>query len=155
MTRESGLWRWLKGARRELREELHMNRVENSAGSGMPDVEGYANLTRNHGQFWIELKTTDRPATEGGLVRFKVREAQIEWLPRRWEMGGNVWLLLQVGSGSDAARYLLPGSYARAVEIGMPEEDLRLHCRARMYSEELSPRTIVEVAASSITRGLG
>ncbi len=92
---------------------------------GMPDVEG---CLRGSGQFWLELKTADRPVRGDTLVRFKTRdrEAQVAWLRRRWEMGGNSWLLLQVGSGMSGRRlYLIPGLCAAQVYEGLAEGRLR------------------------------
>ena len=62
MARETGLWNWLKRASRDLREVLHMDRVENMTMKGMPDVEGHL---QGYSQFWIELKSSERPAKSG------------------------------------------------------------------------------------------
>ncbi len=129
MTRESGLWRWLKGARLRLREDLHIQRVENSVGSGTPDVEGKLN---GGDQFWIELKSTARPKRDGP-VRFKVRDSQVEWMRRRAAVGGRPWLLLQVGSGRAAERYLIPGEYAAQVQEGRTETTLTQMCEVRQH----------------------
>ncbi len=128
-TRETSLWRWLKGAGRELRDALHMQRVENSVGSGASDVEGMLRLC---GQFWIELKSTARPK-RGGPVRFKVRDSQVEWMQRRAAVGGSTWLLLQVGSGRAASRYLVPGKYAKMVQDGVTETTLTQMCEMRQH----------------------
>ena len=77
MSRESSLWTWLSGARKRLKSQLHMDRVENSVMKGMPDVEGHL---LDAGQFWMELKASERPVSPETPVRFKVRnrEAQRE-----------------------------------------------------------------------------
>ncbi len=119
-SRETALWNWLKGASRELRKDLHMNRVENMISRGTPDVEGHL---RDRGQFWIELKSTARPAHQSTNVRFAVRDrdAQAAWLERRRYVGGQAWLLLQVGSGAKRKLYLVSGVHASEVYAGVPE----------------------------------
>lgn len=120
--RESGLWKWLRKAEKTFRDRLDMNRVENSLGSGMPDVEGVLDAH----QFWIELKSTARPTRETTPVRFAVRdrEAQERWLARRWRFARNTWLLCQVGERHKAVRYLIPGDYAASVYAGVTEDEL-------------------------------
>lgn len=144
-TREAGLWRWLKGARKVLRDDLHMQRVENSVGSGAPDVEG---KLRGAGQFWIELKSTARPKRDGP-VRFRVRDSQVEWMRRRAAAGGRTWLLLQVGSGRSAERYLVPGEHAKMVQNGATETTLMQVCEMRQYTgfSSRSPEDVVRRAA--------
>lgn len=145
MARESGLWNWLKKARVAMAEDLHMNRVENSTMSGMPDVEGYL---RGDGQFWIELKSAARPARASTPVRFKVRGGQVEWLPRRWALGASAWLLLQVGEGASRSLYLVPGSHAGAVQGGLPEDRLRaLDVLTENGVTRPKPETVVALAA--------
>ena len=136
----------MKSARLELRESLHLQRVENSVASGPPDVEGQL---LHRGQFWIELKSTARPK-RGGPVRFKVRDSQVEWMRRRCRVGGRVWLLLQVGSGRSAARYLVPGRYAGQVQEGMTEVTLMQVCEMRQRPNGLnsdSPADVIRRAA--------
>lgn len=124
MARETGLWKWLKKAIVVAKTNLDMNRIENSVMSGMPDVEGHY---KNTGQFWLELKMAKRPARATTKVRPKVREGQVEWLTKRWHLGGNAWILLQVGSGSEKKLYMIPGKYSRAVEQGQIESWFRQH----------------------------
>ncbi len=144
-TREAGLWRWLKEARKELRESLHLQRIENAVGSGAPDVEGQL---LHRGQFWIELKSAARPK-KGGPVRFKVRDSQVEWMRRRCLIGGRAWLLLQVGSGRAAARYLVPGKYAKKVQEGWTEVTLMQVCVLRQddVQHDYGPADIIRRAA--------
>ncbi len=122
-SRESGLWNWLSKARKHYRDHLHMNRVENALAAGMPDVEG----TLLDKQFFIELKSSARPARETTAVRFAVRDrqAQIDWLEARWTLAGNAWLLLQVGSGHRLIRYLVPGCYAETIYDGVTEQKIQ------------------------------
>jgi len=120
--RENSLWKWLKQAKLQIGQELDMHRVENSVSQGMPDVEGFLG---GAGQFWAELKAAERPKKPDTPVRFDVREAQVEWLRRRWSLGGAAWLLVQVGSGRTRDIYLIDGSQARDVQRGMTEKALR------------------------------
>lgn len=121
---ETRLWEWLKGAEASfLDRELHMERIENLVGVGNADVSGC--LSERY--FDIELKTADRPARKSTVIlnprNEYVRPAQKVWHMRRWLAGGNNFVLLQVGSGTDAWRYLLPGLYIRDIE-GKTEGEL-------------------------------
>lgn len=104
-TFEKNLWRWLHRSWRHVRD-LHVQRVESGTSEGVPDVEGcWASKS-----FWIELKTVACPKREGTPVRINhFTAAQRKWLKRRTDVGGRAWLLLQVGSGSSARRYLIHG----------------------------------------------
>lgn len=103
--------------------ELEINRVENKARRSMGDVEGIV-ARPGHGQFWIELKTTHRPKRTTTPIRVKFQDGQSYWLDKRWGMGGNAWLLVQVGKGHQAKRYLVPGCNAPIVEEGVTEDKL-------------------------------
>jgi hypothetical protein len=132
MTKEANLWLWLTKPAGIPPRDLHMDRVENYLVAGMPDVEGQL---LGAGQFWIELKVCRAtPRRESTPARFKTRKAQVEWLERRWNLGGNAWLLLQVGG----ERFLVPGSSARAVHWpGLTLGELRArtwtHPKARAH----------------------
>lgn len=119
-TTESNLWVWLKKGGKQFRSRLHMNRVENMVLSGMPDVEGCL----DDQQFWIELKCEPRPARSTTLVKAHFRPAQIPWMKRRLKAGGLVSVLLQVGSGHDAARYLVHSGRADEMASGLTETEL-------------------------------
>lgn len=123
MPKETGLWGWLAKAKRNLKNELHIHRVENSVMAGMPDVEGYL---EDGGQFWLELKSKDRPARETTPIRFPMekRQAQVRWLQKRWRLGGSAFLLCQVGRGAERQIYLIPGEYAERVRSGLTEAQL-------------------------------
>ncbi len=143
MARESGLWTWLKKARLRLAEALHMNRIENSTMSGMPDVEGH--LT-DAGQFWIELKSKERPARPSTAIDFVVREGQVEFLTKRWRIGGAAWLLVQVGSGAEACRYLVRGDLSRTVQGRVTETWLREN--ATLFGTKVAPEHFIRRASS-------
>ncbi len=122
MTTEAGLWKWLKQVKRQLRrDDLHIDRVENSVGAGFPDVEGMLDTI----WFGIELKVNSRPAHETTPIKVKVRDSQIKWHPRRRRAGGLCWFLCQVGEGHQRKLYLIPGDYAQELLDGMCENELR------------------------------
>lgn len=120
-TLEKNLWDWLKGARERCVWPLHMERVENLLDKGWPDVDG----CYNERGFQVELKTVGRPARRTTAVfhHRDYREGQVEWLERRWAAGGSCFVLIQVGNGHDARRYLLRGDKAR-IAPGSTEDDL-------------------------------
>lgn len=145
MARETSLWSWLSQARTQLAPNvfgepaLHIQRIENLTGAGTPDVEGFVsaywngdseNLTEHHGQFWLELKSHVRPARARTPIRFplKGRDAQIEFMRRRWSMGGNAYWLLQVGEGADRVLYLAPGDVGAKLANGLTEAELAVEC---------------------------
>lgn len=123
MARESQLWKSLSQARLILRERLHMHRVENLATPGSPDVEGFL---EGMGHFEFELKSAARPVRDGP-VRFDMedREKQIEYMRRRWAIGGACFWLLQVGSGASRQVYMLEGDAGPAIKAGLTEDQLR------------------------------
>ena len=122
MARESELWATLRVARVTLGPALHMNRVENWATPGTPDVEGFY---EGFGFFQIELKSSMRPI-RGGPVRFSFnkREKQIAYCKKRWDMGAPCWFLLQVGHGHSRQIYLVPGNQGDALKAGLTEEQV-------------------------------
>lgn len=128
--KESSLWDWLSKARRELGPALHMTRIENYVEPGMPDVEGTFRLEDKPHQFWLELKSEDRPKRDGTPVRFDVRPDQVTWNAMRWGLGANNFWLLQVGSGRDRALYLAPGDLGSRLLAGLTETELAIECLA-------------------------
>lgn len=130
MPRESNLWKNLKSAERGLRAMGHkcdLQRIENAAGVGHPDVEGCVWARGNPAQqVWLELKCADRPKKESTPIRFKTRPAQAIWHRERAEAGFmRHWVLLQIGDGIKRGIYLIPGSYYTALSnMGFPEDKL-------------------------------
>lgn len=110
MARESSLWQRLLTGIKSLEAigyRLHVERIENSAGSGFPDVDGCI----EGGQFKIELKSCKRPARSSTLIRPKTRESQTIWHKHHTEAGcTNHWVLIQVGEAHKSKLYLIPGS---------------------------------------------
>ncbi len=119
---EKNLWGWVKdGCKGKFpRGLLHMERIENVASSGHPDVDGCLD---GH-MFMIELKTAARPKNPGTNVAVKFTKYQVPWHKRYEPCRGRAFMLIQVGSDKAAARYLIPGSNAAAVQLGMPESEL-------------------------------
>lgn len=102
-----------------------MGRLENMAGTGMPDVEGCLDGKN----FLIELKSCDRPKRTTTCIRFRTnertRKAQSKWHRERAEAGGRVhWVLVQVGESHEAALYLIAGKDYDLIEC--PEDELLL-----------------------------
>lgn len=143
-TLESNLWRWLKqGCRGHFRPDVfYMERVENSVGTGTPDVDGCL-MGKT---FKIELKTSARPARELTDVAVRFRPAQIPWMRRYAAAGGQVFVLVQVGSGATARRYLIRGRDAATVEHGVPENELS---KLSVTSFDASAAEIISAAAIS------
>lgn len=109
MARESALWKRLRDAGVALRQTGHLvdlQRLENAAGVGHPDVEGCI----DGGQVWIELKSELRPVRVTTAIHPKKRESQNIWHRVRSEAGCRInWILLQVGEAHGARLYLIPG----------------------------------------------
>lgn len=125
MARESQFWQTLSKARFTLREALHMHRVENPAAPGTPDVEGFCAMKgAKKWQFWFELKAESRPARTDTLIHFRMRPKQVEWAKRRWDLGGCVWWLLQVGEHSQRIIYMVKGNLGHYLENGIVEDEL-------------------------------
>lgn len=142
MSRETNLWKWLSKILKDpdWKNNVDLNRLENLVGSGMGDVEGQVFLSPEiHGQVWLELKMASRPVRKTTKVRPVVRDAQVEWLYKRWCLLGNAYILLQVGSGAKLVRYLIPGCYAQRLQDGMLEEDIEkvsvINSRNRIMSQ--------------------
>lgn len=120
--RENNLWAWLKKCKKEFREDLSLDRIENSCMSGMSDVHG---SLKRKGSFWVELKCAALPSRPGTKVRTKFQPAQPGWIRKRLASGDRVFILLQVGSGGQAKRFLVDGAWAnRIAGVGMTVSDL-------------------------------
>lgn len=140
---EVSLWRWLINGWKVIpRTQLHCHRVENAAGSGMPDVEGFYNS-----QFWLELKCSPLPINGGPVDVGHLRPKQIEWLHNRWLVGGNAWILLRVEGKGVKNIYLISGQYARNVKAGLTQFELA----QLSYLTSLKPHPL-EVLRASVSR---
>lgn len=134
MALESALWGRCVRATKVLREANHrvdLQRVENCAVSGHPDVEGCI----DGNQVWIELKSCMRPARPDTPIRPKTRPSQNIWHRERSAAGSRQnWILIQVGEDHKASHYLIPGN--RYEDITAPEVRL-----AEM--SVVSPKTLI------------
>lgn len=109
MALESSLWQRCKTGIKTLAwqgHKLDVQRVENAATSGHPDIEGCIDGS----QLWIELKSCARPVRRDTPIRPKKRQSQEIWHAARTKAGGRQhWILIQVGDDHDARLYLIPG----------------------------------------------
>lgn len=119
------LWNSLRGL---LPAGCHATRIENSIGSGFPDVHyTYLETTGT-----IELKSADRlPMKKAGL-----RKSQIDWIKEEVEAGGLVWILVEY---KDKV-YIINGMYAELVnhktEEDMPFISMALWTKSISHSEK-------------------
>ncbi|QDP53516.1 MAG: hypothetical protein GOVbin4933_62 [Prokaryotic dsDNA virus sp.] len=120
-TAEKNLWNRMREAMKVFRADIHYTRIENSVSDSYPDVEVSLLYQKVNYGATFELKTTSRPAHFETSVPVHVRPGQVRWLKKRWNVRGSAWLLVQVGSGKDLARYLIPGYLAGGVADGLPE----------------------------------
>jgi hypothetical protein len=120
--RETRLFQWLSLCKTIFRNRLHMTRIENSVGVGASDVEGVLNGK----PFYVELKTGMRPALPDTLIKVKVEDSQPRWHKKRCDAGAVTYFLIQIGSGKDAARYLIHSAHLLELKIhGMTEGRMR------------------------------
>jgi len=124
-TAEKNLWNRMREALRVFRADVHYTRIENSVSDSYPDVEISLLQDKVNYGATFELKTAGRPVHFETPVSVQVRPGQIRWLKKRWNVQGSAWLLLQVGSGKDLARYLIPGYLAGEVNDGVDETTLK------------------------------
>ena len=81
---EADFWQQVK---RNLPQDVHASRIENTVGSGISDV----NVARKgFGELWLELKVT-----HGKNVHF--RNSQRSWIAARTDAGGRVLVVLRDG----------------------------------------------------------
>ena len=138
---EQSLWQWLKEAKRQkMKHPLHMERVENSAGAGIPDVIGCYRAV----PFFLELKYCKKaPVRLTTKVRFEVRPSQWSWHDSWYRAGGESWFLIQIGAG----RYLVP--YPRMSSAGMTLDQyewaavLPSTCKQREVIRRMTDRGII------------
>jgi len=111
---------------------------------GTPDVEGWVSSVGNalRTGFQIELKTCERPVRRNTKLTVKIELEQVEFLEDRSAVGGVCYVLLQVGSGADAGRYLIPGAYARGLlNRRYTEADLR---KLVNHLSSITPQGVLE-----------
>lgn len=107
MAIDGGLWNWMQPKCKTMKG-LHIERIENSVGSGRADVNGCF----NGGAFDIELKLGDKLKTSDTVdVIFQFH--QPGWLRKRWNAGGNAWVLIKLGMANKMRNFLI-----RACDLG-------------------------------------
>lgn len=141
-TRETGLWNWLKKAKLHYKQDLGIDRIENSVGKSFPDVEG---KLKHSGNFKIELKTSARPTDPLIKVKVKFQDGQPEWHRKRTSVGDNVFVLVQVGSASKARRYLIPGVFSHRLQTGVREAQME---EWSVCPPVCLPEEIIQIAAA-------
>lgn len=140
MPTEKNGWKWLSKARDQMDLPVHIERVENIAGAGHPDVE----LCYMGVQNWIEQKAAHRPARPSTKLRFgsPLRDSQVEWAKKRIAAGGRVWYLIQVGAGHERQMYLVRATIETIDALfNHVTEDW---CRAHDSLDDATPRGVVQ-----------
>lgn len=114
--RESNLWDWIQVP--VAAAYMAMWRIESLVGSGIPDVCGCINGST----FWLELKSVARHPI--ALVWCELKSDQAMRL-RTWRRcGGRAFVLVQVGIGAAAKRYLVDGFDSDKLLEPIPEANL-------------------------------
>lgn len=98
------VYHWL----RSRHPTAHWQRVENTVGTGIPDV----NACKDGVEIWVELK--EGVKLMSGVVRLRIRKDQNAWLSRRHRAGGLVYLGIRVGKHN----YILGGEWVGTVFLG-------------------------------------
>lgn len=94
--------------------KLDLQRVENTAGTGTPDV----NYCIGGEDGWAELKAWERVRLSGRFTVPKLREDQAAWLTRRATVGGRAWLLCRINK--DVALFdgrLVPALFDKTLHL--------------------------------------
>lgn len=107
MANETRAYRRLRG----LFPQAHWQRLETWTGSGVFDVNGCLQGV----EAWVECKEGTDPKTDRGLVRTKVRPAQVAWEFLRRQAAGRTFVALIVGD----QLHLLPGHTLRELKKGV------------------------------------
>lgn len=118
--KESSLWKWLKPAQKKFRRRLQMERIENSVGSGRPDVEICIKGTITP----IELKSCDMPKKDSTKIKVGIRKTQEGWFLRRIDAGGRAFVLTQISSDKGAYRLLTNGVHIKKLRQGLTFAEL-------------------------------
>jgi len=96
----------------------HGTRVEGL--KGFPDWEGVA------GGVWaaVEYKAARLPARPETRIKVRYEDGQVQWLEDRWRAGARSYVLLQLGSGRGAPRFVVRGRDAARLEEGLTVSEL-------------------------------
>ena len=110
MLESRNLWEPLRDNFKKLEPGIHLQRIENSVGNGVPDTNGCL-AGRD---FWIELKVA-----KGNKVA--LTPLQAAWLRTRWNVGGRSFVLARKG---DVLRLWAGGDAPTVREVGWACEPL-------------------------------
>ncbi|QIW86577.1 hypothetical protein AMA2_18 [Achromobacter phage AMA2] len=141
---ETNLWRWVREAKAHFGRELHIQRIESSTGLGIPDVEACLKIWPSSFSFWIELKAVARPARSSTPIKHNITAEQIAWHRNRYHAGGTSYVLLQIGSGRESKKYLIPGSELLAFQKPITEEEIRFCSRE---ATDWTPQRLLDACA--------
>ena len=95
-TRESGL---SAKCVKNKPSQCFAERIENSCGNGTADLV----LSWNNIDTWIELKCCTRPKKlDTPIDCSHIRKGQVQWHRRKRKVGCDTWILIQVGSNTNA-----------------------------------------------------
>ena len=92
--KEVKFWKFLKG--KLANQGVDMQRIENTTGGGVPDV----NMCHQSRDAWIELKVY----VKGNVL---LRKEQYAWLVRRARSGGNVMVMAH-NTENDRVEFFMP-----------------------------------------------
>lgn len=95
--------------RRAAPSWIWLERIENLASDGIPDVRGIRQPLGR--EFWVELKAATLPRRVSSLLLpgDKVRRSQINWHLRQASFGGRSWVVVR---DSERRLYCVPGVIA-------------------------------------------
>lgn len=141
---EKNLWAWLRKAKAHFGRDLHIQRIESATGLGIPDVEVCLKKWPISYSFWIELKAVARPARESTPIRHNITAEQIAWHRNRYHAGGLSFVLLQIGSGHDSKKYLIPGAELLAFQAPLSEEEIGSKARE---ATDWTPQGLLDTCA--------
>lgn len=121
---EKNLWAWLRGGKVSFGLDLHIQRIESNTALGIPDVEGCLKVWPASVSFWTELKAAARPVRATTQIKHNVTADQVSWHRKRYHAGGVSNLLLQIGSGNEAKKYLVNSSELLAFQKPITEAEI-------------------------------
>ncbi|AJD82803.1 DNA helicase [Achromobacter phage JWX] len=141
---ETALWKWVREGKVHFGRDLHIQRIESTTGLGIPDVEACLKMWPSSISFWLELKAVARPARESTPIRHNITAEQIAWHRNRYHAGGHSYVLLQIGSGHESKKYLIPGSELLAFQKPITEEEIRACARE---ATDWTPQRLLDACA--------
>lgn len=109
--RETRAYNRLKSAH----PDAHWQRIENIAGSGVPDANG----CKNRIEIWVEFKQFRKPVKKDTLIKLDTKKKsvrdQIAWGVARRRAGGRHYMALMIGNNL----HVLNGGLTALIACGM------------------------------------